>query len=162
MLRVFEVRLERLFSSFSITKAPPPPPPAPAAFATSALAVSPTEVDIGETVTISTLVTNTGDLTGSYVVTLEINKVAVATKEVTLDGGTSQRITFTATKDVAGTYTVSIDELSDTFVVKAAPPVPVKPVVNWQLVGGIFAIFIVIVMVILMTVRRGRRAVFRR
>ena len=101
----------------------------PAAFTTSALSISPAEVDIGEEVAISVLVANTGDLTGSYEVTLKIEGEVVDTEEVTLVGGTSQTVTFTTTKDVAGSYSVTIDSLLDTFTVKAPPVPPVVPVV---------------------------------
>ena len=104
----------------------------PAAFTSSALAISPTEVNIGESVSISATVTNTGDLAGSYEVTLRINDAVIATKEVTLAGLASQKVTFTTTRDAAGSYAVSVDGLSGTFTVKAAPPPappapPVKP-----------------------------------
>ncbi len=98
----------------------------PAAFTTSDLTISPAEADIGQSVTISVLVANTGDFTGSYEVTLKIDDVAVATQDVTLAGGASQTLTFTTTKDAAGTYTVNINGLSGTLTVKA-PPVPAKP-----------------------------------
>ena len=135
----------------------------PAAFAASNLSIIPEEVDIGEEVTISTLTTNTGNLAGSYEITLKIDNVAVATRDITLAGGNSQKVTFFTTRDVAGTYTVTIDGLSGTFVVKAAPvvpppvtpppvapppvtPPPVTPppvvpptLINWWLVGGILA-----------------------
>ncbi len=115
----YEVRFDRLFGSFSITKAPPPP--APAAFTASELTITPAVVGIGETVTISALVTNTGDLTGSYEVTLEIDNVVIDTEEVTLAGGASQTVTFTTSKDVTGTYSISVNDLSGTFTVKVAP-----------------------------------------
>ncbi len=98
----------------------------PAAFTASDLAISPTEVDIGQSVTISVLVANTGDFTDSYEVTLKIDDVAVATQDVTLAGGDSQTLTFTTAKDADGTYTVNINGLSGTFTVKA-PPVEAKP-----------------------------------
>jgi hypothetical protein len=91
----------------------------PAAFTVSALSISPAEVAIGDSVTISTVVNNTGDLSGSYEVTLKIDNVVVETKTVTLAGGATQTVTFTTTKDVAGTYTVNINGLSGTFTVKA-------------------------------------------
>jgi uncharacterized membrane protein len=103
-----------------------PVPPAPAAFDVSSLLISPATADIGEGVTISVRVANTGDLTGSYEVTLKINNVAVDTKDVTLDGGASKIVIFTTTKDVAGTYTVDVNGLSGTFMVEA-PPVPPVP-----------------------------------
>jgi len=150
----------------------------PAAFVTSALTISPTEVDVGEKVTVSVSVANTGDLTGSYEVTLKINNVVVATEDVTLAGAASQEVTFTTVKDVAGTYAVNIDGLSGKFTVKAvlvpppapppAPPVPpvvpppvIPPVVppppiNWWLIGGIIAGVIIISIVIWQVIARRR------
>lgn len=127
-------------------------PPA-AAFTTSNLIISPSEVDVGEAVTISILITNAGDAADSYAVTLKINGVVEATKEVTLSAGTSQEVIFTTSRDVAGTYTVDVDGLSGSFTVKEKPalppppPVPTppppaptpppSPVVNWPVIGGI-------------------------
>ncbi len=131
-----------------IAVVPPVPPTSPAAFTTSALTISPAEVGIGESVTISVLVTNTGGLTGSYEVILTVDNVAVATKDVTLDGGASQTVTFTAAKNAGGTYTVNINGLSGTFTVKAVeapiPPPPEEPA-NWGLIGGIIAGCVVVI-----------------
>ena len=81
--------------------------------------------------------------------------MVVATKDVTLDGGASQMVTFTTSKDVAGTYKVKADGLSGTFTVKAPPvPVPPKPI-NWWLIGGIIAGVIVIGTVVFLVVRRN-------
>jgi hypothetical protein len=91
----------------------------PAAFIPSDLSITPAVVDVGEEVTISVLATNTGDLIGSYEVTLKMDDVVVATKEVTLIGGASQEVTFTTTKDVAGTYTVDVNGLTGEFVVRS-------------------------------------------
>ena len=130
-------------------------PPTPAAFTTSALSISPTEVEIGESVTIGVLVTNTGELAGSYKVTLKIDNVAVATEDIDLAGGASQTVTFITAEDVAGTYTVSVNGLSGTFTVKTAPtPTPTPPPINWGLIGGIIASVIVIGVVILLVIRR--------
>jgi len=149
----------------------------PATFTTSDLTISPSQVDIEETVNISLLVTNTGDLTDSYEVILRIDNVVVATKDVTMAGEDSQTVTFTTSKDVAGTYTVNVDGLSGTFVVKTipalstplpapappvAPPVPpaapVIPPPNWWLIGGIIAGFVVIGVLVNFFVSRKRGA----
>ena len=131
-------------------------PPA-AAFTTSNLIISPSEVDVGEAVTISVSIINAGNAAGSYEVTLKINGVVEATEEVTLSAGTSQEVTFTTARDVAGTYTVDVDGLSGSFTVKEkpapppppsaptptppAPPAPITPppAVNWPLIGGIIS-----------------------
>ncbi len=111
--------------------------PRPAAFTTGALSISPTEVDIGESVTISTRITNTGDLTGSYKVTLRIDGALVTTRDVTLAGGVSQMLTFTTSEDTAGTYTVTVNGKSGTFTVKA-PPQPI----NWWLIAAAIVVVI--------------------
>ncbi|MFC2065828.1 CARDB domain-containing protein [Chloroflexota bacterium] len=102
------------FSTFTILS-----PTLPAAFTTHDLSVTPAEAEIGQGITISILITNTGDLSGSYDVTLKIDNASVASKQVTLSGGESQKATFTTTPNVARTYTVTIDGLSAKFVVKA-------------------------------------------
>jgi len=149
----YTVNVDALSGTFVVK-----PPPAPAAFTTSALSVTPAEVDIEERVTISVLVANTGDLADTYKVTLKINNVVVDTKDVTLDGGASQKVTFVISRDVAGSYTVNVDALSGTFVVKAAPPPPVSPVppkpIDWWLIGSIIAGCITIGVVIALVVRR--------
>ncbi len=89
--------------------------------------MSPTEVDTGESITISVLITNTGDLTGSYELTLKLDNITVATKDATLAGGASQTVTFTTVKDIAGTYIVNIGGLSGTFTVKPAPAPALEP-----------------------------------
>jgi len=156
----------------------------PAAFTTSYLVISLMEVDVGEKVNIRVKVTNTGDLTDSYEVTLKIDKVVVATQDVTLAGGASQTVTFTASKDVAGTYNVNVNGLTGTFVVKAIPapppapapapppapapapppaPAPAPPApppmapptaINWWLIGGIIGAVIVISIIVILVIRR--------
>jgi len=95
-------------------------PPLPADFTTSDLFITPGEVDIGEEITIGALITNTGNLPGSHEVTFKINDEVIRTEEVTLAGGASQMVSCTTTKDVDGTYVAIVDNLSRTFVVKAA------------------------------------------
>ena len=146
----YAVSVDGLSGSFVVK--PPPAPPAPAAFAVSALTISPAEVDIGESVTVGILVTNTGDLAGSYEVTLKIDEAVVATKGVTLDGGASQSVTFTTSKDVVATYTISIDGLTGTFVVKLPPAVPL----NWWLIGGIIAVVVAVIVFIWLNIIRRR------
>jgi len=127
---------------------------APAFFTTSNLSITPTKVGMGEEVTISVLVTNTGDLSGSYQVSLNIDGVAVATKEVTLAGGASERVTFTTTQGIAGIYSVTIDGLSGTFDVKLV--LTKLLVLNWRLIAIIAGATAAIAMPL--AIRRRRRA----
>ena len=122
-------------------ESPPPettetPAPEPAAFSLSSLTILPNEVAPGGAVTISVNVANTGEETGTYIVTLKIDDVVEASKEVSIDTGASQEVTFTTARDVAKTYSVDVNGLSGTFVVKEetsappalpAPPAPTAP-----------------------------------
>jgi len=137
----------------------PPSPPVPAAFMTSSLSVSPSEVNIGKPVTISVLVRNIGEEAGGYAVDLSINGVVEATEAITLAGGASQAVTFTINKYEAGTYSVEVNGITSSFIVKAAPPLP-EPTPqptpepppesgwNWWLIGIIAAVAIAIPLVL--------------
>jgi hypothetical protein len=149
-------------------------PKLPAAFALSDLAISPAEVNIGERVTISVTVTNTGDLGGTDKVVLKIDGIPVAEKEITLAGGARKTVIFTTTPERAGTYTVAIDGLTGWFIVRKKVPPPVKeeipppappspppelpPVtpVNWWLIGGVIAGVIIISLATWWVVARRR------
>ena len=138
-------------------------PPA-AAFTSCCLKISPSEVNIGEEVTISVRVNNTGNVAGSYKVTLKINGVVEATEEVTLNPGESKKVTFVTAKDVAGSYSVVVDEVSGSFTVKEKPAIPppppeevpsvVKPPINWPLIGGVIAGVVIVGLLIFFLVRR--------
>ncbi len=148
-----------------------------AIFAFTRLFISPGEVNIGETVTISATVTNSGNASGSYEVTLKINGEVEATKEVTLNAGASEEVTFTTAKDVPGSYSVDVQGLSGSFTVreKPAPPPPAPPPpapapppapsappapeeeaepFNLPLIGGIIAGVVIIGLLIFLLVRR--------
>ena len=107
------------FTTFAIIGAVTPPT---AAFTVSSLSISPATVNIGETVTISLVVTNTGGKSGSYIVTLDINGVKEADETVTVAAGDSQEVSFSVTKEDAGIYSVAVAELTGSFTV-AAPGV---------------------------------------
>lgn len=136
------VNIGRLLGTYEVKA-----PKAPAAFTTSGLTISPAEVNMGESVTISVIVTNTGDLTGSYEVSLKIDNVVSQTKEVTLAGGGNQKVTFTIAKDVGGICTVDVDGLSGSFAVKEEAaavvteeiPSKLAPETNWWLISGTVA-----------------------
>jgi hypothetical protein len=74
---------------------------------------------MGESVTISALVSNTGDLPGSYEVNLLIDGTVAQTEEITLNGGDSERVSFQVPADIDGEYTATIDGLSGSYVVRA-------------------------------------------
>ena len=141
--------------------------PSPAAFGISSLSVSPFEVNIGEEVSINALVTNTGEEQGSYTISLKIDGIIEETKELTLAGGAGETITFTTLKDKADTYSVDVNGLLSSFIVKEIPP-PLPPVtpqsttlskVNWFIFGPII-IAVVIFLAIFSLIRLRRRDFF--
>ncbi|KPK20841.1 MAG: hypothetical protein AMJ70_07820, partial [Dehalococcoidia bacterium SG8_51_3] len=137
----------------------------------------------GEAVTISVMVTNGGDLTGTYEVILKMNGSGVGVEEVEVIGGESEKVSFRVTPNAVGTYAVEVASLGGSFVVKEgitslvppapslpaptlasptlpsepeAPPPPEKST-NWPLIGGIIAGVVVLA---LLTFFLGRRAIY--
>ena len=92
----------------------------PAALSVSNLSIEPAEVGSNETVTISVSVANTGGSQGSYNAVLNIDGVQEESESVTIAAGASQNVTFSVTREDAGTYTVTIDSLSGSFTVVSA------------------------------------------
>lgn len=145
----------------------PEPEVSVAVFRISELAISPNEVDIGQTVTIRALVTNTGNIEGTYQVTLEIDSKVVETQEVTLAGGAADTVTFKISENVDGIYSVNIDGLSDSFIVKPAttpesestptPPATYTPSakpINWLLICGVVVPVVAMGVLLFFLVRR--------
>jgi hypothetical protein len=147
-------------STFTIIA--PIPPLTPAAFTPSLLSISPLDAYLGQTVSISVLVTNTGEQEASYTVTLKINEMTEETREITLAGGSETVVTFTTNKDEAGTYSVDVNGLHSSFIVKEIPqsPPPESPTgVKWTIIGPILAV--VLFLLIFLTFRLIRRRSFR-
>jgi hypothetical protein len=107
------------------------PEPRPAEFIISSLTITPGEVTTGSSVTIEVLVTNTGDLSSAYDVTLNIDNAVEATEKVTLAGGASHKVAFKVTRFTARTYSVNIGGQSGSFIVQpssfpSTPPAPTQ------------------------------------
>jgi len=90
----------------------------PAHFTLSNLVIAPERVKQGESITISAVVTNTGEVTGSYSVVLKIKGTVEAIEEVNIGPGGSQRVAFDITKDTPGFYNVDLEGLTGRFVVE--------------------------------------------
>jgi hypothetical protein len=141
-------------------------PSSPATFGVSNLSISPSSVDIGNPVTISVTVTNTGDLAGTYKVSLKINNVEADASDVSLASKASQTVNFATSGNTGGTYTVDVNGQAGSFTVEAAPtptppptpvPTPTPTPVNRPLIGGIIAAVVVIGVVVWLVVIRRRR-----
>jgi hypothetical protein len=111
------VSIQNASGTFSIIE-----PKSPAAFTVSSLQINPDSVNPGETVDISVVVTNTGELAGSYQASLEINDIEVQTKGVTVGGGGSVTVTFGFIPDTYGLFHVDIGGLPGSFEVEPEPP----------------------------------------
>ena len=88
-----------------------------AAFQTVRLTIIPAEVEPGEKVVVTAMVTNTGDTQDSYAAQLRINNIAEAVKKLTMPAGGTQTLTFLVSTGMQGPYRVTFGELSGQFVV---------------------------------------------
>ncbi len=104
----------------------------PATFTTTKFVITPPVAEMGQVVTISVTVSNSGDLAGTYELTLEINDTVVETKTVEVTGGDRQPVSFEISRDRAGTYQVDINGLSGSFVVGERVPMMTPPIASSQ------------------------------
>ena len=89
----------------------------------SNLQISPLEVDPGDLVTISVLVTNVGEQPGDEDVRLQVDGISLTKTTTVLDPGQEETVTFTIDAPAdPGTYTARIADLTGTFVVEEIPP----------------------------------------
>ena len=80
-----------------------------------------TTVDVGESLDISAVVSNSGEQEGAYNAPLKIDGTVVAWNNGTVAGNSQQTITFTRSFDSAGTYDVGIKMLGPTEVTVTEP-----------------------------------------
>ena len=73
---------------------------------------------------VTVLITNTGTAAGSFEAVLKINGEVEETKEIILDVGASQEVTFTVTRDISGSYSIDVNGLSGFLTVKEKPVPP--------------------------------------
>ncbi|MCX6001517.1 MAG: hypothetical protein NTY79_03145 [Chloroflexi bacterium] len=105
------------------------PSPSPAQFEIASLDIKPAEVTVGDTVSISAKITNIGGTGGAYSATLSVDGKRIDTKYINVDPGSSQTVTFSLSKDAAGTYEIGIGTRSATLTVnskRVAMPVELK------------------------------------
>jgi beta-lactamase superfamily II metal-dependent hydrolase len=93
-----------------------------AEFAVSNLNVTPTEVKIGDTVTVTAHIRNIGEEKGTQELGLIINGIVEQSENLTLDPGASTSISFFVKKDTEGSYSAELCGLKGTFVVVKSGP----------------------------------------
>ena len=94
----------------------------PAEFFLTDLLINPKEADAGEPIQISVNVTNIGDLSSNYTLSLFVNDVIVENETVRLAGGISSILEFTHSEFTEGNFTVRLGNISDVFRVKEFVP----------------------------------------
>jgi len=145
-------------------------PPTTAEFSTFsiwALSITPEDTAIGQTVTVSATIANTGESRGGYEVILRIDGEEVDDKELILDAGAEYRVSFEVTPVSTGSYEVDINGLKGSFTVVEALPeavpdttetdeipeqvteIPIEPAgpwyLNWWVIGGGGALLLILV-----------------
>jgi hypothetical protein len=100
--------------------------PLPPDFRLSNLEINPTEVDTGEKVVITAKIVNIGGTQGSYTAELKVDGITNQTEKIIIPAGTDYMLVFKISKDLPGTYIVTLGGLTGQFVVNEPP----RPVVN--------------------------------
>ena len=90
----------------------------PANFTISNLIIAPERAKQGENVIISAMVTNNGELPGTYSATLKLKGAVESTEDIDLSPGESRKISFKIDKPTPGFYNVELDGLGGRFVVE--------------------------------------------
>ena len=115
--------------------------------------VHPQQILAGQPVTITTNVSNTGGVTGSYTVVLMVNGEQEKTQLVSVGAMSAQPVTFTVTRDVPGTYTVIIGSQQATFTVLDASTAG-SPTNAPLIVAVVIGIVLIASLVLLVVLRR--------
>ena len=100
----YEVELLGLKTSFRVLK--------PAEFKVSKLSVEPSALEAGKQAIISAKVTNVGEADGVYDACLTVAGEVLDSKEVPVDAGSSETVSFTLYLDTPGTYPVALGEVT--------------------------------------------------
>jgi len=123
------------------------PPVLPAHFELHNLDIKPNPVRVGESITISAQLVNTGGLSGEYTLTLNVEGLPETSQTIQLTPGQSQEVSFSLTPDKPGSYQIEIGDLWGNLVVEAIPtplptPTPLTPVpapFPWWIIAPIMA-----------------------
>ena len=116
-------------------------PPLPAHFVATDLSIMPSREQIwesitfltriGDSVTITANIANDGGQRETHIVELKIDGEIVGTKEVTIEAGQKQQVSFTLSAVDYGQHTVEVAGLSGEFTVSRS--------ITWSLIIGIMA-----------------------
>ena len=93
-------------------------PLVPANFTISNLTIAPERAKQGENIIISAVVSNNGELPGTFSAALKLKGAVESTEEINLGPGESGKITFRIAKTTPGFYNVELEGLTGRFVVE--------------------------------------------
>jgi phosphodiesterase/alkaline phosphatase D-like protein len=118
----------------------------------SSLIIHPSETTPGTTVVIKVSVSNMGGATSTYPLELMINGVTEMTKEVTVDAGKVQAVSFDVVREKPGTYVVDVNGVKGSFTIKESvtsttevPNNSIEPSNNRMTTDNLFLIIVAIV-----------------
>jgi len=138
----YSVEVEGLTGSFTMKAAPEPE------FEVSDLTVTPEEIELGDEVTLSFVITNKDSRSFVFVPFVQIGEITIM-DGVELEGHESRTVSHTMIPESVGDYEVEVDGLTGSFTVKEPSKPPLSPVY----VAGIL-IVIVAASAIIYTLRR--------
>ncbi|MCW4025241.1 MAG: hypothetical protein NWF01_09435 [Candidatus Bathyarchaeota archaeon] len=96
----------------------------PPAFEVSNLAITPAEIKLGESASLTATITNVGDVAGDYSIELKINDETVDNSTGNLNGGNSTTVELPVTGSEVGEYTVEFGGASGSFTILPADENP--------------------------------------
>lgn len=108
-LGVYDLGIGGLTGSLTVVK--------PAKLEVDALVITLAEVPSGESASITVDASNTGQVKGTFEVSLMVNGEKSQTKEVVIAGGETDRVIFTLTPETAGLYDIEIDGFKESLTV---------------------------------------------
>lgn len=120
----------------------------------SSLVINPTTASTGDSVNISVSANNTSNTVATYKLELLINGISTETKQIELQPGAKQQVTFTVVENTAGTYQFSINGISGSFIVTekqetTTPGVPQTTTTGKQTLSSQLFLFIALGVVVL-------------
>jgi len=90
----------------------------PPSFTVSNLVIAPERANQGENIIISAMVTNNGELPGTYSAELKLKGALESTEDLNLGPGESRKLSFKIAKTTPGFYNVELEGLTGRFVVE--------------------------------------------
>lgn len=110
----YTVTLDGLSGTFSVEE-----PLTPADISVTSLTLSQKEIAPGDTVTVTLVLVNNGQQTGTEEISLLVDGDVDQSREITVLGSATEPVTFGVSRSLPGTYTVSVGEFTETFRVIA-------------------------------------------